>query len=402
MLVTVLLVAAGEFASFLVMGVWHGAFLRLPVVAPELDDGSVARRFFSSRNLLADDLRRASHAYDGYPWADQFLRERDERIAGWMHRYEPFRVWGNVEVHGTYINIDQHDSGLWRRTVNPCRDSRTRPTQVWLLGGSVVLGLDAPDFATIPSLLSQTLNGPGRPCTEVTNLSVEGYVLNQNLVLLTQLLKGGHRPEIVVFSGGPNEAYSGIYSPGLASAHPDLLEMRARTDHDIYWPGLIDRVHLLRVARGVVTRTIGPPTLLTADRQGEPVAADWSEGAIRTKVTETLDNYEANIAMIRTLGAAYGFKAYFFWQPNMRFGSRARTRFERAYLQSPEFSDPDEDRAMDAAYAEAERRAARTGSFVFLGHVFDGVEEPIYVDEVHFGPRGNAIMADAVAQRLRP
>lgn len=38
---------------------------------------------------------------------------------------------------------------------------------------------------------------------------------------------------------------------------------------------------------------------------------------------------------------------------------------------------------------------------VFLGHAFDDEREPIYVDEFHLDPRGNQIMADAIARVVR-
>ena len=52
---------------------------------------------------------------------------------------------------------------------------------------------------------------------------------------------------------------------------------------------------------------------------------------------------------------------------------------------------------MIGVYREAERHAAAGGSFVFLGDVFNSTQEPIYVDEAHLGPRGNELIAQAIA-----
>ena len=47
----------------------------------------------------------------------------------------------------------------------------------------------------------------------------------------------------------------------------------------------------------------------------------------------------------------------------------------------------------------AARRALQTGSFVFLGQIFDSVKEPLYIDNLmHVGPRGNQIVANAIAK----
>ena len=53
----------------------------------------------------------------------------------------------------------------------------------------------------------------------------------------------------------------------------------------------------------------------------------------------------------------------------------------------------------ELVYQEAERRAPEAG-FVSMAGVFDSVSEPVYVDEVHLGPRGNELVADAIAKYL--
>lgn len=52
---------------------------------------------------------------------------------------------------------------------------------------------------------------------------------------------------------------------------------------------------------------------------------------------------------------------------------------------------------MVGVYREAERHAADEGSFVFFGDLFDSTREPLYVDEAHLDPRGNELVAQAIA-----
>jgi len=51
-------------------------------------------------------------------------------------------------------------------------------------------------------------------------------------------------------------------------------------------------------------------------------------------------------------------------------------------------------------YEEAERRARRSGNFVFLGNIFDEVQEPLYLDSVHLNPVGNQLAARAIASYI--
>jgi hypothetical protein len=57
---------------------------------------------------------------------------------------------------------------------------------------------------------------------------------------------------------------------------------------------------------------------------------------------------------------------------------------------------------MRYAYQEAEQRATANGDFVFLGDVLDSQREPLYLDEWHLGPKGNELVAEAIAKRLPP
>jgi hypothetical protein len=56
--------------------------------------------------------------------------------------------------------------------------------------------------------------------------------------------------------------------------------------------------------------------------------------------------------------------------------------------------------ALIPVYEEAQRRAASNADFIFLGNVFDTVQEPVYFDWVHLSPRGNEIAAHAVAEYI--
>jgi hypothetical protein len=60
-------------------------------------------------------------------------------------------------------------------------------------------------------------------------------------------------------------------------------------------------------------------------------------------------------------------------------------------------------RSQTAVYEQAKRRLSgreREG-IVFLGNVFDDVPEPLYIDYVHVGRRGNEIIAGEIVKSIR-
>jgi hypothetical protein len=86
-----------------------------------------------------------------------------------------------------------------------------------------------------------------------------------------------------------------------------------------------------------------------------------------------------------------------FWQPSLAFDGKPLAPFEqqlqRHILDSKSF------KILKAVNEEAARRSLRGGDFVFLGQVFDSVKEPLYIDQyMHLGPRGNRIVAQAIAK----
>lgn len=84
-----------------------------------------------------------------------------------------------------------------------------------MFGGSTVYGIGPPDSATIPSYLSRELNVDPSTCLDVTNLGAEGYVTNQEPILLIQQLKAGRRPDIAVFYDGINDSLVGGFALGF-------------------------------------------------------------------------------------------------------------------------------------------------------------------------------------------
>jgi hypothetical protein len=120
---------------------------------------------------------------------------------------------------------------------------------------------------------------------------------------------------------------------------------------------------------------------------------------LHTKAVAALDNYEANLEVAKALARAYHFQIYCFWQPSLYYGQKPLVPFEK---QLPEIATRDSwSLITTAVYQEAATRAAASGSFTFLGEIFDSVPEPLYIDEGHLGPRGNELAAQAVAKYIQ-
>jgi len=302
-------------------------------------------------------------------------------------------VWGVRKWHGKFINTDDTQMGTWRRTVQAaseaCRNTAVR--KVWVFGGSTVYGIGTPDWATIPSYLSRELNPDPTACVEVTNLGVEGYVTNQEVILLSQQLKAGRKPDIAIFYDGINESLVGGFSPGIPTAHWnfDMIKNRVEMGPDSKLV-LLNSSHLFQLIK------------LLLENYSQKGLPTFSDAELTAKAQATLQNYETNLRFVQLLASAYGFKTYFFWQPALAYGDKPLAPFEQELKEarSKELGGRVH-RGLNAVYKEAETRSAASESFVFLGHAFDKMQELIYVDEFHLDPQGNQIIAQAIAQTVR-
>ncbi len=333
----------------------------------------------------------ASPVYSGQSWAKEFWQEESARRR--KHTvYVPFRLWSVTQWHSRYINNDQGVGGFWRRTINPADCEASRRVSIWTFGGSTMYGTAVPDWATIPSYLSRDLNTGSRNCTVVSNFGVEGYVTDQELILLEEQLKAGGHPDIVIFYDGVNDSSLAWAPSGSPEAHFSFWKISSRVEGRL--SGRLD--FLLNSYTG---------RLATEVLAGRQPATSFPALLAKSQpnVLAMLDNYEGNMRLVRALSAAYQFKLYCFWQPTLIYGHKPLVPFEQQ-MAMRDASGTSADSAwfltMAAVYREAERHAARDGNFVYLGGLFDSTKEPVYVDEAHLGPRGNELAAQAIASYI--
>jgi hypothetical protein len=361
---TLLLVAVLlEFASFVALNAYHW-------VRPETQDN------------FAD----TSPAYSAYPWAREFWREEHSRWKSQPGRYEPFRIWGVAPWRGKYINTDDTADGTWRRTINPANCEKASALEVWMFGGSTLYGTGVPDWATIPSFLSRDLNSSGLGCFLVTNFGAEGYVTNQEVMLLMERLKAGRRPAIVISYDGVNDSYAGVVSPGIPRAHLSYANIGARVEGSL--AGRLDFLRNSYALQLVVTAvdSLRPPTVT------KPM-----DGELESKAAATVDNYEANLEIAKTLGKTYGFQLFSFWQPALVSGHKPLAPFEMSVASSDgaKRSFP----IMSVVYQQAAQRSLSDGAFIFLGDILDSTKDPVYLDKwMHLAPSGNELVARSIAQ----
>jgi lysophospholipase L1-like esterase len=228
------------------------------------------------------------------------------------------------------------------------------------------------------------MNVANSPCVVVSNFGVEGYLTNQELILLMEQLKAGGHPNMVIFYDGLNDAGAAGPSFGPPTPHFYIETIKARIEGSL--SGRFDFVR-----DSYTLRLAGTIRDFLFRRHSSRSVLDESQ----PKAVATVDNYEANLRVAKALAKAYNFRIYCFWQPSLYYGHKPLVPFEQQLSVSDPWS-----RIVTAVYQEAETRAAATGDFIFLGGIFDSVTNPVYIDQGHLGPLGNELAAYAVAKYI--
>lgn len=255
---------------------------------------------------------------------------------------------------------------------------------VFIFGGSTAFGYGVRDSDTIASYLQEELARliPAEKVA-VYNFARGGYYSTQERVQFDELLTVGPHPDLAVFIDGLNEfslpdeppAFTEYYTIAAAQdlAAPHVAALRNLPIFRILNPDFRERSFAHHVMKDGVAAAV-----VSVEEQSENV----------------VNRYLANIAVIRSLGAAYGVVTAFVWQPIPVYG------YDLEY--HPAWSGHIGDKHR-AGYATMQARTQAQSDFgiIWCADIQVGVEKPLYVDHVHYNPLMSHLLANCIADELR-
>jgi lysophospholipase L1-like esterase len=348
--------------------------------------------------ILAVAIPDARVGYDARLNADTY----EEKDKSWLKDYykeflkqrvswEPYVYWRYAPFNGRYINVDER--GL-RRTWNTGKklSNVLNIKRIFVFGGSTVWGTGARDDFTIPSFISRILNVQEGLNVEVVNFAQSGYVTTQEVILLLKLLQDGQFPDLVVFYDGINDSFS-AFQNGKAgipqNEYNRYLEFNSGKSFPKSIKNLISNSATLRVASGVINRLKRRSTI--AKSANFPNTNSGKTGTEGYLYNEVVEKYKTNIRFVNELAREFRFKALFYWQPSV-FTKDNKTVYEKSQ-EMARFEVKD-------ALLRINRIAGGVSytNFIDLTNIFKDCKDPLYIDEFHFGEKGNEIIARRIVQ----
>jgi len=222
-----------QFALRFLDALWHVVgFLLLLVLFVEFGIDGLRRlsRWLRRGRASRPDRAAGAAAYRGADWTVAYFDEWNRAV---RLDWKAYVGWWQRPYRGESVRIDA-------RGVRPTpgeREAGPEAVRILCFGGSTMMGMGARDDATIPAVLARRLGEMGH-AVAVTNLGQLGHNSTQELISLTQLLKGGQRFDIAVFYDGINEMMcaeqtgmgDGVFHQASRRAEFNLLHPDRRRD----------------------------------------------------------------------------------------------------------------------------------------------------------------------------
>ena len=306
--------------------------------------------------------------------------------------YQPWVEFAEPAFKGKRVTVEPDLRGfLTRHTVNPVNDAELPVVKVFTLGGSTTFGYNVSDEHTWPSYLSQILNERARAQSlgihiEVVNYGRGFYYPSQETVLLMDLLKSGHRPQVAIFLDGVNT--------GATQDVPEFYDRIKDQFHNIQFTenreatsSVLDTLRwipFVRLAKALSPHLSGnkPPTVAQRESLADSQA-----------VTYQVNMFRQSRDLAGAICQLYSVAPIFVLQPHAIYNYP--TDLYRRSLPDDFFK----------------WRSIATGSYnqmrsdpgvLYLGDLFEswGHDKKAIIDEVHYSPAFHRFLAERLANQI--
>ena len=321
------------------------------------------------RGKLVFEDRDKVAAYKGESWPTEHFRE----FAMLRTIYYDFIVWRRQKFEGKTVRIDENGFRRHGSMTDSVADAK-----VWMFGGSTAWGTGSPDDGTIAAYLEKASG------LRTFNLGEAGYNSHQGLNLLMKLYTEGGRPQFVVFYDGVNEVEHKCRKD--LTFYSTSQETQVRQKLEMTGPDAMRTATIFRPLREFIARLVD---------SGVPAADVYNCHLDGAKADLIARNLVSDWINARLIVEARGGTFIGVLQPVAFVGSP-----NISYL--PKVAgDALLRRQYDVLYPKIEAELAKAGvRYLNLTDIFNG-KEMFYVDFCHVIPKGNEMLAAAIAKTMR-
>ena len=245
--------------------------------------------------------------------------------------------------------------------------------RIFITGGSVAFGSGSPnDSLTISNILERKLNKIFKHHKfEVINAATPAWTTTQERIWISNKLIN-YEPNLIISLSGRNDVAFQIEN-GI-----DILDYKSMWDH----------MFNLLIKNLYSTNSSLKYNDILRDNF-------YSEKKI-------IRNFKHNISIIDFLSKQYNFKYCYILQPSISVDQKKKSNFEKEIYNERDNNDYNE--KFKSAYMKLDSvlNAMESRNFYYFNfsNCFSNQKKQIYIDECHFGDRGNKIVANLIANSL--
>lgn len=256
--------------------------------------------------------------------------------------------------------------------------------RVFVFGGSTTFGSGVADTETLPAQLGEVLRGAGKD-VQVFNFGAPSYYSTQERIALERMLTNGVRPDVAVFVDGLSD-FQSCQLPDR-TAWSERLEQSTALAARLPMNGeLLRRSNLFAFGRWLVGDEPAEAPSRTA-----PCSSD-------AEIDKVIRRLDTNRRIVSALADKLGFKVLFVQQPVPTFHY---DNSKRAVPVNTELLAHQQNSAKGYPRM-AEMRAGGqllTDNTLWLAEL-EPAEGNAYVDTVHYSPRFNRAIAEAIGRAI--
>jgi hypothetical protein len=274
----------------------------------------------------------------------------------------------NMDFNGTYMHMygpnrvtqpDAYFNPLSKDTLD-----------IYFFGGSTMFGFNVLDYETIPSQFVQLYKEkyPDGKSIRVHNYGTPTYYSYQELILFTNLIYNGHKPDIVVFLDGINDfwfATAAYYRQSYFSyVFRQVFEKGLKTNGKFQLVDTADAMFM-------------NPKDIPLDQYN----------------SKLVSNYFENLENIRMMCNVSGAKAFFFSQPSPFYNYPNQQKDPVCFK--------DTNTRFNYIYPLVKKRGAWHNDFVFLGDMLYHEQGYPFIDGLHYSPAFIRKVASRMLDEMR-
>jgi lysophospholipase L1-like esterase len=319
--------------------------------------------------------------YASQAWAKQYWKEFS--LSRPM-RYHDYVFWRRAPFTGKFININRDGIRL-----TPGADCSANSYKVFTFGGSTMWGTGSPDWGTVPAYLQIGLKSLTTKPVCVVNFGESAWVSTQSVIQLMLELQSGNVPALVIFYEGANDVYA-AYQSGRAT-HQNLNQLAAKLEQSKSPPPFvtwIESTNSFYLLNRLMAKLKHKP------RESTNIINYKTMGIDTATLTDSMvEAYIGNYEIVNALAQKHGFKALFFWQPQIAVGEKSLTNEEQEMKRE---LDPVVVEFYQSVYHRVQQVAKKYKNLYYIADTFDSANSQIYIDQVHVTPVGNRLIAERI------